>query len=75
MTPKGLPRVEAATYIGCSPRMFDGMVYGGSMPCPRLIGSKKVWDTAELKEAFEELPRASSGNDNTVENDWDENTD
>ena len=72
MTPKGLPRVEAATYIGCSPRMFDDMVKTGTMPVPRLIGTKKVWDTFELKEAFEELPRAQSSN--IVENDWDANT-
>lgn len=72
MIPKGLPRVEAATYIGCSPRMFDGMVKAGEMPCPRLIGTKKVWDTVELNEAFEELPRAMGENDNR--NEWDEGT-
>jgi len=75
MTPKGLPRVEATIYIGCSPRMFDGMVTGGAMPRPRLIGTKKVWDTAELSEAFEELPRAKGSNDNSERNDWDEDAD
>lgn len=75
MTPKGLPRVEAATYIGCSPRMFDDMVKEGAMPCPRLIGTKKVWDTVELKEAFEDLPRAVGENDNHSRNEWDEDED
>jgi len=52
--------------------MFDGMVKEGKMPCPRLIGSKKVWDTSELKEAFDSLPRAKGERDFTERNDWDE---
>ena len=74
MTPLGLPRVDAATYIGCSPRMFDTMVKEGQMPCPRLIGSKKVWGTSELKEAFNSLPRAAGTFGFSEGNDWDENT-
>lgn len=68
MTPRGLPRTEAATYLGCGPRKFDGMVNNGLMPSPRLIGTKKVWDRFELDEYFEALPRADE-----MENDWDEN--
>jgi len=60
----------AADYIGCSPRMFDNMVKSGSMPSPRLIGTKKVWDTRELDEFFENLPRLEADNDNF--NEWDE---
>jgi len=55
--------------------MFDGLVTGGTMPRPRLIGTKKVWDTTELNEAFEELPRAKGANDNSERNDWDEDAD
>ncbi len=67
IAPRGLPRTDAAFYIGCSPRMFDGMVKSGSMPSPRLIGTKKVWDRDELDEFFEALPKADEDR-----NDWDE---
>ena len=67
MTARGLPRVLASEYIGCSPRKFDAMVAAGDMPQPRLIGAKKVWDRVELDEAFEALPRAGEQT-----NEWDE---
>ena len=67
MTARGLPRVAASEYIGCSPRKFDAMVAAGDMPQPRLIGAKKVWDRVELDESFEALPRAGEQT-----NDWDE---
>lgn len=69
LAPRGLPRTDAAFYIGCSPRMFDGMVKNGEMPSPRLIGKKKVWDRDELDEFFADLPRPESNSD---KNDWDE---
>ena len=65
MTPRGLPRSNAAEYVGCSPRKFDQMIDDGRMPKPRLIDSKKVWDRLELDEAFDALPR------NGEEEDWD----
>ncbi len=67
LPPRGLPRRDAAFYIGCSPRMFDGMVKKGEMPSPRMIGTKKVWDREELDEFFEALPQ-----DNEDGNEWDE---
>lgn len=67
IAPRGLPRTDAAFYIGCSPRMFDGMVKNGDMPSPRLIGTKKVWDRIELDGFFETLPKPED-----VGNDWDE---
>ncbi len=66
-TPRGMPRTMAASYIGCSPRMFDGMVINGDMPSPRMIGTKKVWDRIELDDFFESLPKPED-----VGNDWDE---
>jgi hypothetical protein len=65
MTPRGLHRTQAAEYIGCSPRLFDAMVFDGRLPKPRLFNSKKIWDRLELDEAFEALPRDGE------ENDWD----
>jgi len=67
ITPRGMPRIMAASYIGCSPRKFDYMVEAGEMPEPRLFGTKKVWDRVELDEFFEALPKADEGG-----NDWDE---
>ena len=64
---RGLPRKDAAFYIGCSPRMFDGMVKNGEMPSPRLIGTKKVWDREELDDFFEALPK-----ENEDGNEWDD---
>lgn len=67
LPPRGMPRCDAAFYIGCSPRMFDGMVKNGDMPSPRLIGSKKIWDRAELDDFFDALPKEGEGG-----SDWDE---
>ncbi len=67
MNPRGLSRIPASEYVGCSPRKFDTMVADGDMPQPRLIGAKKVWDRVELDEFFEALPRAGEAEIN----DWD----
>jgi len=69
MIPRGLPIGRAAEYIGCSPSTFETMVKSGKMPSPRRIGVKRVWDSAELDDAFEQLPK---DNDNQEKNDWDE---
>lgn len=68
MTPRGLPKLQAADYIGCKPRKFDAMVKDGEAPQPRLIGAKKVWDRLELDECFDALPRAN----NDQGSDWDD---
>ena len=49
--------------MGCSPRKFDQMILDRLMPAPRLIGTKKILDSAELDEAFEELPREVEGDE------------
>ena len=67
VTPRGMNRTVAASYIGCSPRKFDGMVESGEMPSPRLIGTKKVWDRIELDDFFDSLPKPED-----VGNDWDD---
>lgn len=69
MIPRGLPRSEAAAYVGCCPRTFDGMILDGTMPQPRMIGGKKVWDKLELDESFERLPRPDSEG-----GDWDDDS-
>ena len=63
---RGLPAQEAALYLGCSRSKFEDMVRDGSMPKPRMIGTKRVWDRFELDEAFDALPRQEDRNE------WDE---
>lgn len=67
ITPRGMPRTMAASYVGCSPRKFDYLVETGEMPEPRLIGVKKIWDRVELDDFFETLPKADEDGD-----EWDE---
>jgi predicted DNA-binding transcriptional regulator AlpA len=54
--PRGLSRVEAATYVGVSPSLFDQMIKDSRMPKPKRINSRTVWDRKRLDEAFEALP-------------------
>ncbi len=54
--PRGLDRVQAASYIGVSASKFDQMIDDGRMPQPRRIDTRKVWDRLALDDAFELLP-------------------
>ena len=63
---RGLSRIEAATYIGVSPSLFDLMVQDGRMPGPKLINTRTVWDRFALDRAFEALP------DRDSQNPWDQ---
>lgn len=53
---RGLSRVEAASYIGIGVTTFDDLVKSGSMPSPKCIKSRKVWDKLMLDIAFDDLP-------------------
>jgi hypothetical protein len=66
LPPRGLCRVQAATYIGVSPALFDEMVRDGRMPKPKRINARTVWDIRKLDVAFE----AISGDEER--NEWDE---
>jgi len=63
--PRGLNRIQAAGYIGISPRKFDEMVADGRMPQATRIDSRTVWDIRKLDEAFSAL-------DEHETNDWDD---
>lgn len=54
---RGLSREQAARYIGVSPTKFDELVKDGSMPLPRRIGTRKIWDVREIDVHFEDIPR------------------
>ena len=56
LPPRGLSRVEAATYIGISPTKFDELVGDGRMPRPKRIDARTIWDRKQLDAAFEALP-------------------
>jgi len=66
---RGLPRVEAAMYIGISPGKFDELVSGARMPAPKRIDGRKVWDIRDLDVAFDALP---SENETAGRTTWDD---
>ena len=52
----GLPELEAAAAIGLSQTKFREMVAAGTMPEPRVVGGKLVYDIEEIRAAFKALP-------------------
>lgn len=53
----GLPRKEAAHYVGAKLSTFERQVRQGKMPKPRLLGDRiVVWLRTELDEALKKLP-------------------
>ena len=57
---RGLSRVEAAIYLGCSPSKFDDLRRDGRVGPARLIDGRKVWDVRELDLVFETFPLEST---------------
>lgn len=57
--PRGFNRIEAAWYVGVSPGTFDRLVQEGSMPQPKQIRARRVWDRVEVDAAFTALDRAA----------------
>ena len=75
ITPRGLNREQASAYIGISPATFDTLVANGSMPQPRMLESRKVWDLHEVDQAFDLLPHANTSKPDvngavSAVNDW-----
>ena len=64
LPPRGLSRLQAATYIGVSPSLFDEMVRDGRMPKPTRINSRTIWDRMKLDAAFAALSDAPGDGDN-----------
>lgn len=63
LPPRGLSREEAAAYVGVSATTFDGMIEAGTMPAPRKIEGRRVWDIREVDSAFSALPHAGGARD------------
>jgi excisionase family DNA binding protein len=53
---RGLGEAEAALYVGLSASKFRELVSDGTMPRPRLIGRRRIWDVDDLDAAFKALP-------------------
>lgn len=54
--PRGMSREEAARYIGVGTTKFDEMVADESMPKPKRIDGRVIWDRIALDAAFSDLP-------------------
>lgn len=59
IAPRGLNREQVSAYVGISPATFDKLVEDGSMPQPRMLETRKVWDLQEVDQAFDLLPHAA----------------
>lgn len=58
--PRCLSRIQAAEYVGVSPRKFDEMVTDGRMPKPFPVDTRRLWDRWKLDEAVSALSDADS---------------
>lgn len=56
LPPLGINREQAAALVGISVSLFDRAVEAGTMPKPRKIGGRLVYDVMEIAEAFRRLP-------------------
>jgi predicted DNA-binding transcriptional regulator AlpA len=54
--PRGLPRDEAARYVGVGVTKFDAMVSDGRMPRPKRVDGRVIWDRLRIDAAFGDLP-------------------
>jgi predicted DNA-binding transcriptional regulator AlpA len=57
--PRGLRRTLAAEYIGVSLPLFDKLVAEGSMPRPKRIHGRTIWDRVAVDRAFDLLDGGS----------------
>ena len=55
MTPRGLTREAAATYLGLSPSGFDAWIAEGRIPGP--IPGTKRWDRKAIDVALDRLSK------------------
>ncbi len=61
LPPLGINREQAATLIGISVSLFDRAVEAGTMPKPRVLGGRNIWDVAEIAEHFRAIPHKDEG--------------
>jgi predicted DNA-binding transcriptional regulator AlpA len=56
LPPLGINREQAAALVGIGTNLFDKAVESGTMPKPRMVGERLVYDVSELVDAFRRLP-------------------
>lgn len=59
LAPIGVSREQAAAFIGISSSLFDRLITDGLMPDSRALYGRRVWDVAEVAEAFRAIPHRS----------------
>jgi hypothetical protein len=74
LPPVGVNREQAAALVGISATLFDRLVHDGLMPDARMVYGRRVWDVAEIVEAFRALPHRSVPVDGDLSegNPWDD---
>lgn len=55
LPPRGLSREQAAAYVGVSPSTFDKLVAEGTMPVPKRLKNRSIWDRQRLDACFDAL--------------------
>ncbi len=70
LAPLLISREAAAELSSVSPGTFDQMVKHKSMPKPKVIGRRRLWDLRELEAAIAKLPH--EGDEDEEVNAWDE---
>lgn len=61
LPPIGISREQAAALVGISASLYDKCVDAGTMPGPRMIFGRLVYDVEEVIRAFRALPHRSGG--------------
>jgi predicted DNA-binding transcriptional regulator AlpA len=66
---RALSMQESAMYLGISAVKFGELVRDGTMPSPKRVGSRRLWDVRELDVAFDALPTENNASQGTT---WDD---
>jgi hypothetical protein len=56
LPPVGINREQAAALIGISVALYDKCERAGTMPAPRVISGRLVYDVEEVIKAFRQIP-------------------
>lgn len=62
LPPFGVSREQAAALLSISVSLFDSAVEVGTMPQPRILGGRNIWDIDELWTSFRALPHKAGLN-------------
>lgn len=63
LPPIGISREQAAALVGIGATLYDKCVEAGTMPGPRMIFGRLVYDVEEVIRAFRALPHKAGKGD------------